>query len=332
MRKDRGSNKWMVVAVSLLVVWTCVLAGACAFPQAPGQNALPSVTITEPASGASVLADSYISVSASAFGDIPITRVELWLDGELVDTQESSVVGGISPFDVSFNLLVPQGAHTLFVRAVNATGLIENSPPVNVSGVENPGAREESLSPGTISTPEVMASPVAPTPATESPEPVESLSPGTISTPEATASPVAPTPTTESREPVEISLLVKERRVPTNTPIVLRFGWETDTSEQVADFLSSVELVVTVDGELVPDAGEYWSEIEESRDRDQNGQANYQTVWLHPVGVLTPGRHQVESELRFQRPVTDGFDSNGDGVPDEYSGTMRFSLQIVAGE
>jgi hypothetical protein len=294
MRKSGGCIKWPVVAVSPLVVLACVLLGACGFPQTRGQNEPPSVTVTEPAPGASVLADSYISVSASASGGAPITRVELWLDGELVDTEESSLAGGISPFDVSFDLLVPQGQHTLVVRAVNAEGLTVDSWPVTVSGVE------------------------------------ESLSPGTISTPESTASPVAPT--SESQEPVEISLLATEGRVPGNTPIVLRFGWETDTSEQVADFLSSAELVVSLDGDLVPDAGEYWSEIEESGDRDQNGDPNYQTVWRYPLGVLSPGTHRVEAELRLQRPVTDGFDANGDGVPEEYSGTMPFSLQIVVGE
>jgi hypothetical protein len=294
MRRERGSIKWVVVAISLLGLWVCVLAGACGFPQARGQNEPPSVTVTEPASGASVLANSYSYISASASGGVPITRVELWLDGELVDTEESSLAGGISPFDVSFDLLVPQGQHTLVVRAVNAEGLTVDSWPVTVSGVE------------------------------------ESLSPGTISTPEATVGPVAPT--TESQEPVEISLLAREGRVAGNTPVVLRFGWETDTREQVADFLSSAELVVSLDGELVPDAGEYWSEIEESGDRDQNGEANYQTFWLFPVGVLTSGTHQVESELRLQRPVTDGFDSDGDGVPDEYSEPIRFSLQIVVGE
>jgi hypothetical protein len=299
MRKGRGCTKWIGVTLSVLAALACVVLGVYAVlcvrqQQAQAQDEPPSVNITEPASGALVSADSHLAVSASAFGGVPIARVELWLDGELVDTEESSLAGGISPFDVSFDLLVPQGQHTLVVRAVNAEGLTVDSWPVTVSGVE------------------------------------ESLSPGTISTPEATVGPVAPT--TESQEPVEISLMAKEGRVPGDTPIVLRFGWETDTREQVADFLSSVELVVSLDGELVPDAGEYWSEIEESGDRDQNGEANYQTFWLFPVGVLTSGTHQVESELRFQRPVTDGFDSDGDGVPDEYSEPIRFSLQIVVGE
>jgi len=298
MNTRRGHVRWIVVEVSLLVSLACLLLGACTFPQALGQDEPPSVTITEPASGASVVANSYLYISASASGGNPITRVELWMDGELVGTQDSGAAGGISPFDVSFELLVPPGEHTLFVRAVNAAGLMENSSAVNVSAVENPSAGAEAT-----------ASPSAPMP-TNTPAP----------------------PATESHEPVEISLLAREGRVAGNTPIVLRLGWETDTSEQVADFLSSAELVVRLDGELVADAGEYWSEIEESGDRDQNGEANYQTVWLFPAGVLSTGTHRVEAELRFQRPVTDGFDSDGDGAPEEYSGTMPFSLPIVVGE
>jgi hypothetical protein len=293
VRIGHGYAKWIFVPVSLLVVFACVLPGACTFPQGAGQDEPPSVTITEPASGGSVMANSYLYISARAAGGNLITRVELWMDGELVGTQESGTAGGVSPFDVSLELLVPPGEHTLFVRAVNARGLIGNSAPVSVNGVQ------ESPFPGATSTPEVMASPVA--------------------------------PTAEPQEPVEISLLAREGRVAGNTPVVLRFGWETDTAAQTADFLAAAELVVSLDGEPVPDTGQYWSEIEESAARDQNGEANYQTMWLYPLGVLTPGTHQIEAELRFQQPVTDGFDSDGDGALDEYSATMPFSLPIVVG-
>jgi predicted amidohydrolase YtcJ len=171
----------------------------------------------------------------------------------------------------------------------------------------------------------------------------ESSCPTTIAAQQSTATTLAPTPTntlvppaatatTELREPVEISLMAEGHRVPSNTPIVLRFGWVTDTHEQVADFLDSVELVVSVDGELVDDTGKYWGEIEELGDRDQDGDTDYQALWLYPVGVLTLGTHRVESEMRLQWPVVDGFDSDGDGVPDEFSGTTGFSLQIVVGE
>jgi len=171
----------------------------------------------------------------------------------------------------------------------------------------------------------------------------ESLCPGTIAGQEPTAVPVGPTPTNapaspaatptaEVHQPVEISLLAEEKWVPANTPVVLRFGWVTDTPEQVADFLDSVELVVSLDGELVSDTAKYWGEIEEHGDPDKDGDTDYQVLWLYPVGVPTPGTYRVESEMRLQWPVVDGFDSDGDGVPDEFSGTSGFSLQIVVGE
>jgi hypothetical protein len=53
---------------------------------------------------------------------------------------------------------------------------------------------------------------------------------------------------------------------------------------------------------------------------------------MYPVGVLTLGTHRVESEMRLQWPVVDGADTDGDGVPDEYSGTERFSLQVLVGK
>jgi len=145
--KSRGRARTISGVLGVLAVLACVALGVSALlyyrlQQARAQNEPPSVTITEPAEGASTLADSSMVVSAMAFGGIPITRAELWLDGELVGTEETRIQGGISPFYVSFELLVSQGLHTLFVRAVNATGLIGDSWPVGIGGVERPAADE----------------------------------------------------------------------------------------------------------------------------------------------------------------------------------------------
>lgn len=144
--------------------------------------------------------------------------------------------------------------------------------------------------------------------------------------------PTSAPPTTEPGAPLEVSLNRGDRSVAANTPIVLKLGWATDTPEQIADFLGSVELVVTLDGQPLQNTGDYWSEAEEAGDADEDGDTDYRTLWLYPVGVLSPGTHTVESEMRLQRPVTDGGDSDGDGVADEYSGTFNFSLQIVVGQ
>jgi len=131
----------------VLATLACVVLGVFAVlylrrQQARAEFEPPSVTITDPASGTSTLEGSHLFVSATAFGGIPITRVELWVDGEIIDTEESRVPEGISPFYVSFDLVVSQGLHTLFVRAVNAMGIMGDSWPVNVGGVVRPGPDE----------------------------------------------------------------------------------------------------------------------------------------------------------------------------------------------
>ncbi|TKJ28598.1 MAG: hypothetical protein CEE40_11315 [Chloroflexi bacterium B3_Chlor] len=147
MNRRPGRIRRIAVALSVLATLACVVLGVFAVlylrqQQARAQFEPPSVTITDPASGTSTLEGSHLFVSATAFGGTPITRVELWVDGELVETQDSRVPEGISPFYVSFDLLVSQGLHTLFVRAVNAMGIIGDSWPVSVGGVQRPGADE----------------------------------------------------------------------------------------------------------------------------------------------------------------------------------------------
>ena len=147
MKKSRSRARTIAVVLGVLAVLACLALGVSALlyyrlQQARAQNEPPSVTITEPAEGASTLAGSNMAVSAMAFGGIPITRAELWVDGELVDTEETRIQGGVSPFYASFELLVSQGLHTVFVRAVNATGLIGDSWPVGIGGVERPAADE----------------------------------------------------------------------------------------------------------------------------------------------------------------------------------------------
>ena len=144
MKKRRGCVQWSVITIIVLVVLALVALGVFAVlrlrqQQLQARFLPPSVTITYPDSGTSTLEGSYLPVSATAFGATPITRAELWVDDELVATQESPDPKGVSPFYASFDLTVPLGLHTLFVRAVDATGLIGDSWPVNVGGVERPG-------------------------------------------------------------------------------------------------------------------------------------------------------------------------------------------------
>ena len=140
MKKSRGRVKWIVFAVSSLIV--LALVGLCGFAfwcvrrleQARAQLAPPTVYVTQPLSGASSPAGNQLTVSATAWGDNPIIRAELWLNGELMDTQESDLPEGVSPFYAHFGLLLSEGPQQLFVRAINVQGIIGQSVPIGVTG------------------------------------------------------------------------------------------------------------------------------------------------------------------------------------------------------
>jgi len=123
--------------LGLVAVCAFLIAGFSSRQQtkARARYARPTVLVTDPATGASASAESYLGVSATAMGMSPIISVELWLDGELKETQSSDQPGGLSPFYASFGLLVPsEGPHMLFVRAVDANGVIGQSLPISVVG------------------------------------------------------------------------------------------------------------------------------------------------------------------------------------------------------
>jgi LysM repeat protein len=146
----RGRIKWAVVALcSLLAMTLLVLCPLGLFytrrvDQARAEYEAPTVYVLEPASGTSAPTGSGLLVAASAVGRTPITRVELWLAGEVVEALESEVPEGTSSLAASFSFTVSEGPNLLFARAVNAAGIIGQSAPLSVFG--------EPLRPGDIVT------------------------------------------------------------------------------------------------------------------------------------------------------------------------------------
>jgi LysM repeat protein len=136
------SRKMQWIAVALASLAVLVLAGLCALAfwlarqqeQARSQFAPPTVLVTEPASGESVPLGKYVFVSATGFGRTPISRMELWVDGEAAEIEESDLAEGISPFYAHFGFPASEGPHMVFVRAVNAAGIIGQSLPVALTG------------------------------------------------------------------------------------------------------------------------------------------------------------------------------------------------------
>jgi hypothetical protein len=140
MKQKRGCVKWIIAVVAALAA--LALIGLCAFAflyvsqqvRAREQSVPPTVFVTAPDAGTSAPAGGYLTVAASAMGTSPITRADLWMDGELVETQNSELPEGISPFYAYFDVLMSEGPHLVFVRATNSAGSVGQSLPVSIAG------------------------------------------------------------------------------------------------------------------------------------------------------------------------------------------------------
>jgi len=125
-------------ALGVIAAGAYVLAGYRQ-RQIRAQYAPPAVLVTDPAAGAEVPAGSHLVVSSTAVGMRPIVRVELWMDGELQEAQESDRPEGLFPFYADFDLLITsEGPHQLFVRAVDTADVVGQSAMVSVAGVLKP--------------------------------------------------------------------------------------------------------------------------------------------------------------------------------------------------
>jgi hypothetical protein len=132
-RSVKGKSKLLSLPACLGGLTLCVvLAAAAAFGGytflAPGGRSTPLVLIHAPQNGEHLLAGQPITVQAVANDPRKVVRVELWADGQLLDSQASNVPGGIS----SFPLLADwepasAGGHTIMVRAFNSAGARDHS-------------------------------------------------------------------------------------------------------------------------------------------------------------------------------------------------------------
>jgi len=129
-------------------------------------------------------------------------------------------------------------------------------------------------------------------------------------------------------QPVEVSLHSEEAWVSSGSPIYLTTQWYADTAGYVEDYIDALELTVTLEGGDLPDVSDYWGGITQCGDFDHDGDVDYVARWRYPVGLLSTGDHSVESYFHLPYTLTDGFDLDGDGLLDEFSGSWQHSLEI----
>jgi hypothetical protein len=91
----------------------------------PNDTVAPTVSITAPASGA--VLSAMTGVSASASDNVAVTRVEFYLNGELVSTQSSP------PYAMNWDASTfPKGNYALLVKAFDVAGNLGQSATVQV--------------------------------------------------------------------------------------------------------------------------------------------------------------------------------------------------------
>ncbi len=103
-------------------------------------NTVPNVIVHSPSQGETFPGGNPILANVTAAGVNPIARLELWMDGELVETQTPIAELGIEnlTFNALFDLLVEEGIHILYWKAVDSNGLVGQSQPVSVEIVPLP--------------------------------------------------------------------------------------------------------------------------------------------------------------------------------------------------
>jgi hypothetical protein len=103
-------------------------------------------------------------------------------------------------------------------------------------------------------------------------------------------------------------------------------GWVTVESEQAAEYVRLTRTQLTLDGQPLGDADQYWGEVMEDPD-------GYAVHWRYPLGTLEAGTHRVELSISSDTAFTDGFDSDGDGQLDFFGPGEVFWgwVEIVVG-
>ncbi|MBN1180346.1 MAG: thrombospondin type 3 repeat-containing protein [Anaerolineae bacterium] len=127
-----SERPFKVAAIVLVLVAACLLvavAGLVGYSMLQRQQSErqaeggPAVQFSSPPAGEPVAVGEMVVVHAVASDPAQVTRVELWIDGQLHQAQDTTLPGGISPFPlVSYWQPSAAGMHTLTARAFNAQG------------------------------------------------------------------------------------------------------------------------------------------------------------------------------------------------------------------
>ncbi|MBI5028976.1 MAG: Ig-like domain-containing protein [Chloroflexi bacterium] len=115
-------KKILIPIILFLLCGLLTTAGVAIYAVMTRETARPIVLITEPSANAQINVGESITIQSLARDALKIKRIELWVDGQLIDAQASNLPGGISPFPLTtrWQPRTP-GAHTIVARAYNTS-------------------------------------------------------------------------------------------------------------------------------------------------------------------------------------------------------------------
>jgi hypothetical protein len=129
----------ILIPLAALLGLCFVLAAAAALGYYflwPRPDVRPLVLIRSPRHGEQVEVGQEVTVHSIARDEGKVVRVELWVDGQLQESQTSNLPGGTSPFPLLARWQPSSpGTHTLIARAFNARGG-RGQASVNVEAIE----------------------------------------------------------------------------------------------------------------------------------------------------------------------------------------------------
>lgn len=140
--RKRIFQTWILLVLVLILVLVAVIIGwrfvDRRLDRARVENTSPLIFVRSPVQGQRFKPDNPVVVRATATGPYPILRVELYVDGQLLDVDESANEEGSESLFASFRFRVSEGVHMIHLRGVDVEGKIGQSLPVSIQAKEGP--------------------------------------------------------------------------------------------------------------------------------------------------------------------------------------------------
>ena len=129
-----------------------------------------------------------------------------------------------------------------------------------------------------------------------------------------------------------------EYTVSSNDDIVISIGWGTCSEGLQQDYIKSVNNKYLLNNEPLKDAQkkdkDLWMEpyfVENAPWKDLciwDVDGVWQMAWKYDLGKLDPGDYELVWERTYNFNVIDGYDQEGDGIPDVYGDFTRIVTTI----